>query len=141
MAVGGARAKKGRREGTLEYSRSQEKLMVRSGSKLESLDAFVEAVVGQQDRPKEHVFLSKNDEPLVEYETTLSGYGRPVRFQYDIVAFCMSLALMSTCLVLSPGYLFTPKRTLRWSVGLRRNLWMARAFAWHSITTTGTRVR
>lgn len=29
-------------------------------------------------RPKEHVFLSKNDEALVEYETTLAGYGRQV---------------------------------------------------------------
>ena len=30
-------------------------------------------------RPREHVFLSENDMPLVEHETTLSGYGREVR--------------------------------------------------------------
>ena len=37
------------------------------------------------DRPKEHVFLTKNDEPLVEYESTLSGYGRQVEMKEALI--------------------------------------------------------
>ena len=75
-ALGGARAKAGRRQGTLEYDEIKETLNIRCGDKVQTLQEFVEAVVGPKERPKEHVFLVKNDEPLVEYETTLSGYGR-----------------------------------------------------------------
>jgi hypothetical protein len=50
VAVGGARAKKGRREGTLEYSATQQRLMVRSGDKLDTLESFVEAQLGPKDR-------------------------------------------------------------------------------------------
>jgi len=50
VAMGGARAKKGRREGTLEYSVAQQRLMVRSGDTLQSLEGFVEAQLGRRER-------------------------------------------------------------------------------------------
>lgn len=50
VAVGGARAKKGRREGTLEYNVDQQRLMVRSGDTVQSLEGFVEAQLGPKER-------------------------------------------------------------------------------------------
>lgn len=50
VAVGGARAKKGRREGTLEYSAAQQRLMVKSGGYVQSLESFVEAQLGSKER-------------------------------------------------------------------------------------------
>jgi hypothetical protein len=50
LAVGGARSKKGRREGTLVYAEDEARLMVRSGDKLETVDSFVEAQLGPKER-------------------------------------------------------------------------------------------
>ena len=50
VATGGARSKKGRRDGTLEYSESHCKLMVKAGDKLESIEDFVKSQLGPRDR-------------------------------------------------------------------------------------------
>jgi hypothetical protein len=50
VAVGGAKGKKGRREGVLEYDDGRQQVMVRSGDKLETLEAFVESQLGFKDR-------------------------------------------------------------------------------------------
>jgi hypothetical protein len=50
VAVGGAKGKKGRRDGTLQQDDSRKQLMVRSADKLETLDAFVQSQLGPKER-------------------------------------------------------------------------------------------
>ena len=50
VAVGGAKGKKGRREGTLQHDAGQGQVMVKSGDKLETLESFVESQLGAKER-------------------------------------------------------------------------------------------
>jgi len=119
VSVGGARSKKGRREGTLEYSDVHSELMVKSSDTLQSIQHFVEAQLGPKDRLLS-LACAFSFSSLISHSPSSLSLVLSCSFSVWLYALC-SLSLLLRCvlsLLLSLSRIRSPSRARSLSLAL-----------------------